>query len=93
MKKAHAFILGFVQGVGFRHFISKRALELELRGWVKNTPDNRVEACFIGEEENIKKAIEICKKGPFLSEVKNVDIEWGDVDKDNQLIEGFEIVS
>jgi len=93
MKRAHVFISGFVQGVGFRHFISKRALELELKGWVRNTNNNQVEVCFIGEEENIKKAIEICKKGPFLSEVKNVDVGWGDLNSEDLRIEGFEIIS
>ena len=71
---AHVFISGFVQGVGYRHFVKKLALDLGLKGWVKNLPDSRVEALFTGNKENIEQAIELCKKGPFLSEVENVDV-------------------
>ncbi len=73
---AHIFISGFVQGVGFRRFIQYNALKLGLNGWVKNLPDNRVEAIFCGSKERIEKIIAICRKGPFLSEVKDVDIIW-----------------
>ncbi len=71
---AHVFISGFVQSVGYRHFVKKLALDLGLKGWVKNLPDSRVEALFTGNKENIEQAIELCKKGPFLSEVENVDV-------------------
>jgi acylphosphatase len=69
---AHVFISGFVQGVGFRRFVRHHALSLGLTGWVKNLPDNRVEAVFQGSKEQIEKIIAICKKGAFLSEVKDV---------------------
>jgi acylphosphatase len=70
------FVSGFVQGVGFRRFARHHALKLGLRGWVKNTSDNRVEAVFQGSKEQIEKIISICKKGAFLSEVKDVVVEW-----------------
>jgi acylphosphatase len=66
MRKVHLFISGFVQGVGFRQFVKANARKLGLTGWVRNLADERVEALFQGPEETIKKAIEICKKGPFL---------------------------
>lgn len=74
----HIFISGFVQGVGFRAFIKHHALKLGLTGWVKNLPDNRVEAVFSGSKESIEKEISLCKKGPFLSEVKDITVEWSD---------------
>lgn len=76
MKKVRIIISGFVQGVAFRQFIKNTAEKLSLTGWVRNTPNNKVEALFEGEEENIEKAIEKCKKGPFLSEVQNIEVEW-----------------
>lgn len=76
MKQCRIFISGFVQGVGFRHFIRSKANELDLTGWVKNLPDGSVEALVQGEKSSIKKIIEICKKGPFLSNVENVEVEW-----------------
>lgn len=76
MKAAHVFITGFVQGVGYRQFVKKIASNLGLKGWVKNLPDQRVEALLIGSKENIEQAIAECKKGPFLSEVENVEVDW-----------------
>lgn len=76
MKKARIVVSGFVQGVAFRQFIKNTAEKLSLTGWVRNTPNNKVEALFEGEEENVKKAIEKCKRGPFLSEVEDISVEW-----------------
>ena len=70
------FVSGFVQGVGFRQFVLRQAQHLRLTGWVKNLPDNRVEAVFYGSKEKIEEAISACRKGPFLSEVKNIDVIW-----------------
>lgn len=86
----HVFIIGFVQGVGFRAFIQRIAQDLRLTGWVRNLKDNRVEAVFAGSKENIEKAIFICRKGPFLSEVKDVVVEWEDSSTEN--FKSFEIL-
>lgn len=88
---ARVFISGFVQGVGFRQFVKRSALKLGLTGWVKNLPDNRVEALFQGPKETIEKAISVCKKGPFLSEVKDIVVEWEDSSAEN--FKTFEAVS
>lgn len=76
MKDAHVMIRGFVQGVGYRKFVRKHAEELGLTGWVRNLPDGSVEALFQGNEATIEKMLEICRKGPFLSEVEDVDNVW-----------------
>lgn len=73
---ARVFVSGFVQGVGYRQFVKRSAKQIGLTGWVKNLPDNRVEAVFCGLKEQIEKIISVCQKGPFLSEVKNVMTEW-----------------
>lgn len=92
----HLIISGFVQGVGFRQFVKKNALGLGLKGWVKNLPrrqadidGSRVEVLFSGSKESMEKAIEICRQGAFLSDVKNIDIEWEDKNMD---FNSFEIV-
>ncbi|MCL5019401.1 MAG: acylphosphatase [Patescibacteria group bacterium] len=83
MKNAHVFISGFVQGVGYRHFVKSNALRLGITGWVTNLPDGRVEALFQSSagsnqvsKEKIEEIIRLCRKGPFLSEVENVEVEW-----------------
>lgn len=68
------YILGFVQGVGFRRFVKKNAQKLNLKGFVTNLKDGRVEAVVNGNEENIKKLIKIIEKGTFFSDVKSVDV-------------------
>ncbi len=73
---AHVFVHGFVQGVGFRQSVKKEAIKLGLTGWVKNLPDGRVEAQFFGPKDKIEEAVNFCRKGPFLSEVRHVEIEW-----------------
>ncbi|EKD64936.1 MAG: hypothetical protein ACD_50C00235G0006 [uncultured bacterium] len=89
MKTARIFISGFVQGVGFRYFVKKNAQDLGLTGWVRNTPDGRVEAFLQGSEVDIEKMIKLCRKGPFLSEVKDVGASWEDQRED---LEGFKIL-
>lgn len=90
MIQAHVYISGFVQGVGYRQFVKRKAQDLGLRGFVKNLParhglqpkasaggpDARVEAVFQGKKEDIEKMITLCKKGPFLAEVEDIHIIW-----------------
>ena len=76
MKQCRILIFGFVQGVGFRHFIRSKAGKLGLTGWVKNLPDGTVEAVIQGDKNSIENLIDLCKKGPFLSEVEEVEVRW-----------------
>jgi len=76
MKQVHLYISGFVQGVGFREYVKKEARKLRLKGWVRNLFDRRVETVAQGDELTLKKFIDICSKGPFLSEIKSVSVEW-----------------
>ncbi len=80
MKVAHLLIYGYVQGVGYRKFVKHQAEKLGLVGWVRNLPERTVEAEVAGLEDRIEKLIAICKKGPMLSEVTTVDVEWEDKD-------------
>lgn len=88
MQQAHVFISGFVQGVNFRHFVRKEAEKVGVTGWVRNTSDNRVEAVFQGSKEAIEKMIRFCRKGPFLAEVKNVEVVW---EEEREQYTSFEI--
>lgn len=74
MIQAHVFISGTVQGVGFRYFIRRNARKLSITGWVRNLPDGRVEAVFQGKKESSNELIAMCRKGPFLAEIKSVDV-------------------
>ncbi|MFZ8800808.1 MAG: acylphosphatase [Candidatus Nanopusillus sp.] len=75
MKAVKVIIYGKVQGVGFRNFVFLHAKKLNVRGYVKNNPDGTVEAVFEGNENNINKMIELCKKGPERARVDKIDIK------------------
>ena len=81
MKQAHVFISGAVHGVGFRFFIKSWARQFGIAGWVGNTADGRVEGIFQGEENSVADLITKCRKGPFLAEVKDVDVQWEEIDE------------
>lgn len=78
MKQVHIFVSGTVQGVFYRSNTRKKAKELGIKGWVRNLYDGRVEVTAEGEEEDLKKFIEWCKKGPELAFVENIEVEWND---------------
>lgn len=71
----HVFIDGMVQGVGFRQAAAREARKRNLTGWVKNLPDGRVEAWFEGADVELNKMLEWCRRGPALSEVRDVQHE------------------
>jgi acylphosphatase len=76
--QAKIYVLGFVQGVGLRRFIKKKALRFNLKGYVKNLPDGRVEVVTNGGKESIEKLVKIIEKGTFFSDVKSVDVNFED---------------
>jgi acylphosphatase len=87
--QAKIYISGFVQGIGFRGFVKSNARKLGLKGWVCNANDGKVEVLVQGPKETIAKLIKLCEKGPFLSEVKSVQVEW---EKEGERFAGFETV-
>ena len=74
VKQIHLIIAGRVQGVGFRAWTKKRALELNLSGWVKNLSDGRVEVFIAGEAEEIEKMLLLFRSGPKMAAVEMVEI-------------------
>jgi acylphosphatase len=74
MKKSiRLYISGTVQGVFYRSFVKEKAEKLNVKGFVRNLEDGRVEIFLEGNPEEIKKMKELCKKGPKHSMIKNVE--------------------
>lgn len=96
LKQAHLYIKGDVIGVGFRAWTKIQAKIIGVSGWVRNNfshPDifginGGVEALIQGDEEKVKKMIEVLKKGPPVSRVDEVEVIWQDV---KEIYENFEI--
>jgi len=76
IKRVHLIISGRVQGVFFRAWIQGKAAELGLTGWVKNTPEGKVEAIFEGSEEKINEMLQKCYEGPRLAQIKEIEVKW-----------------
>jgi len=74
--RVHILIKGLVQGVFFRQTTQQMAEILGLKGWVRNTPDGKVEAVFEGEKEKVEKMLDWAKKGPTSARVDGVDVKW-----------------
>ena len=69
-------IKGKVQGVYYRYGTLKKAVEYHLTGWVRNKADGGVEIVCEGTEENIKKMVQWCEKGPEGAYVREVEKTW-----------------
>jgi acylphosphatase len=71
----HYFIGGRVQGVGFRYYVHEAARQEDVRGWVRNVHDGRVEAFAEGDPEAVARFEARLRQGPSLSRIGHVDIE------------------
>lgn len=74
--RAHVFISGKVQGVGYRYSTVNKARQLSLNGWVRNLSDGRVEAVFEGNRDAVEEIIRWCHQGSTAAVVKNVAVEY-----------------
>lgn len=69
------FVSGVVQGVGFRASTLKTARKFpNLKGFVRNLKDGRVEAVFLGDEKDVFAMIEWCTHGPKLAKVLEIQV-------------------
>ena len=73
--KKHIVISGKVQGVGFRYWLYKAAIQKKIDGWVKNKISGEVEALLIGNDNDVNYLIKLCEKGPSLSKVTKVQVQ------------------
>lgn len=75
MIRAHIFYSGRVQGVGFRFTVQRTAVDLDLRGWVKNLSDGRVEILAEGDREKIGQFCERIEKH-FQGYIRHKSIDF-----------------
>ncbi len=103
MKRIHLFIFGMIQGIGYRYFVSEKAKELGLVGWIKNKKDGSVEAVFqtkplsvAGQpmtdqeaEMTVQKMVSICREGPISASVTHIEEKWEDAEEET--FDDFEV--
>jgi len=71
-----AMVYGRVQGVFFRAFVSQRATELGLNGYVRNVRGGGVEVRAEGKRKRLEELIGHLKLGPPHARVEKVATNW-----------------
>jgi acylphosphatase len=75
--RAHIWVKGRVQGVGFRAHVEYSARQIGgLTGWVRNVGYDTVEAVIEGEKGKVDRLIDAIKQGPRASRVDDANVEW-----------------
>ena len=69
----HIVVKGKVQGVFYRKSTYNKAIELGLKGWVRNLESGEVEIEAEGQVEAIRQLMDWCEEGPKNAVVSEVD--------------------
>jgi acylphosphatase len=74
--RAHVWVKGRVQGVGFRAHVEFYAQQIGVTGWVRNVGYDTVEAVAEGERARVERFIGMMKEGPRMARVDEARVEW-----------------
>ena len=75
--RAHIWVKGRVQGVGFRAHVEYSARQIGgLTGWVRNVGYDTVEAIAEGQRAKVERFVQMMKDGPRGSRVDESKVEW-----------------
>ena len=78
LASVQATVYGYVQGVFFRAFASRRAKGLGLTGYARNLPGGAVEVKAEGERKQLEELIGYLKVGPPGAKVEKVITNWSE---------------
>ena len=87
-KRIHIFVTGRVQGVFFRQSTKVMAIKNNVKGWVRNLDDGRVEIVAQGETQDIDNLAHWCKTGPANSRVDEFELSEENISDE---FENFEV--
>ncbi len=73
-----ALVSGEVQGVGYRAFARRIALDLRLAGYAENLDDGRVEVVAEGPRSELEAFAHLLRRGPAHAAVEALDLSWGE---------------
>ncbi len=73
-----AFVYGRVQGTFFRAYVSRRAIELGVTGYVRNLPDGAVEVEAEGQRNRLEKLVGYLNVGSPASKVEKIVTSWSE---------------
>lgn len=75
MKSYKIIVSGLVQGVGYRYFCYKKALQYGIFGYAKNLFNGNVEVVVQGDENLVKAFMNELNIGPHYASVKSLYVE------------------
>ncbi len=70
-------VRGRVQGVGFRYFVLREAMDLAVTGWVANGPDGSLRCVAEGPRPQLEALLHLVEAGPPSARIDRVDASWG----------------
>lgn len=72
-----ALVRGYVQGVGYRDFVRRRAQRLGITGYVRNRPrPDLVEVVAEGPRSALESLVADLRQGPSAAHVTLVEVDW-----------------
>lgn len=90
-KRVRLKISGRVQGICYRAETQTVGTGLGLSGYAQNNRDGTVTVVAVGEEKNLEKLVEWCRKGPAGARVDSIETVYGEPAPDEEF-NGFEIL-
>ncbi|MGD0861378.1 MAG: acylphosphatase [Candidatus Limnocylindrales bacterium] len=76
LARLEAVVRGRVQGVGFRYFVTVRAMRMGLTGFVANDQDGSVRVVVEGPRVDLEDLLDALQEGPASAIVERVDEDW-----------------
>ena len=90
----HIYLIGRVQGVGFRTWAQAQGRKHGLSGWVRNRADGSVEILAHGPPEALDAFYKCCHKGPLFARVNRIEHVRVPTHSPPTIVEGvFEIIA
>ncbi|MBS3071959.1 acylphosphatase [Candidatus Pacearchaeota archaeon] len=72
MKKSLKLTLtGTVHSLFFRQFVKENADKNDVRGFVRNLEDGRIEIFLEGDQDSVDSVAAICKRGPQHAQIRS----------------------
>lgn len=72
MTSLHVFFEGRVQGVGFRWTVRHIAKGFDVKGWIRNLIDGRVEMQVSGEDSELRAFVDAIQQSELRSHIRNL---------------------
>lgn len=73
-----AIVSGHVQGVGYRAFARRQAVDMGIAGYAENLADGRVEVVAEGRRDDLDLLLVRLRIGPTHAAVSGIETEWNE---------------